>query len=362
MVQLPRQGPLAVSVVALLVYNNNRPILAFNDVSNVPRDSRKSDTSATIPVPGDDANVHNTNVANGGRHGALNQSKSEDSSAQAETVQSESTDQAESVQTEAEAAQSLASSSYYYNQEQHKHKERYKHHSPRYNDDATYLDLFAERAKELLTRHIIPYTDSECGWSWMSGRCEPYCKCSLMFLVGDYHLGRSCRLRSRPPPNFDATTDDRQETWQKAWRDMWHSQLSSEGDDHDHLSNFIPPLFQQREDPQTAFQWDTSMSCDLPPDNHYMKLTTVASNAFKKTVGVTEQLDRLKTSSSTLIGQAKANVQQARFAACAFVKTKLQERARIRGDIVLSQQGALVLKKMCGSYVGADSEVKAETD
>lgn len=128
MVQLPRQGPLAVSVVALLVYNNNRPILAFNDVSNVPRDSRKSDTSATIPVPGDDANVHNTNVANGGRHGALNQSKSEDSSAQAETVQSESTDQAESVQTEAEAAQSLASSSYYYNQEQHKHKERYKHH------------------------------------------------------------------------------------------------------------------------------------------------------------------------------------------------------------------------------------------
>lgn len=193
-------------------------------------------------------------------------------------------------------------------------------------------------------------------------RCEPYCKCSLMFLVGDYHLGRSCRLRSRPPPNFDATTDDRQETWQKAWGDMWHSQLSSEGDDHDHLSNFIPPLFQQREDPQTAFQWDTSMSCDLPPDNHYMKLTTVASNAFKKTVGVTEQLDRLKTGSSTLIGQAKANVQQARFAACAFVKTKLQERARIRGDIVLSQQGALVLKKMCGSYVGADSEVKAETD
>ena len=191
-------------------------------------------------------------------------------------------------------------------------------------------------------------------------RCEPYCKCGLMFLVGDYHLGRSCRLRSRPPPNFDATSKDRQETWQKAWRDMWHSQLSSEGDDH--LSSFIPPLFQQRDDAQTVFEWDASMSCDLPPDSRYMKLTTMTSNAIKKTVGVTEHLDRLKTGSSTLLGRAKAQIQQARFVACEFVKTKLQERARIRGDIVLSQQGATVLKKMCGSYVGEDSEVKAEVD
>jgi len=184
-----------------------------------------------------------------------------------------------------------------------------------------------------------------------------------MILVGDYHLGRSCRLRSRPPPTFDATSEDRRETWQKAWRDVWHSQLSSEGDEN--LSNFIPPLFQQKDDEETVCQWDTSMSCDLPPDNHYMKLT---SQVFKKSVGVTEQLERLKTSSSTLLGQAKDQVQQARFTACEFVKSKLHERARTRGDVVLSRQGASALKKICGSYVatgpleGADSEEKAETD
>ena len=97
----------AASFVALLICSTQ--ILAFNDVSNVPRDSRMSGQSDTIiTAPDEDANAHNV---------ALNQSKPKDSSSYSEeTVQIDSTDQ----------AQSLASSSYYYNQEQH--KERYKHH------------------------------------------------------------------------------------------------------------------------------------------------------------------------------------------------------------------------------------------
>ena len=34
----------------------------------------------------------------------------------------------------------------------------------KYDDEQTYLDLFGERAKELLTQHIIPSTDAECRW------------------------------------------------------------------------------------------------------------------------------------------------------------------------------------------------------
>ena len=132
MVHPSRQG-LAASFVALVICSTHRQILAFNDVPNLPRDaSRMSGQSDTTnPASPDDggANGHNAteSIANRGRDGALNQSKSEDSSDQAEQVPSESNDQAESAQTE--AAQSLASSSYYYNQEeQHRHKERYKHH------------------------------------------------------------------------------------------------------------------------------------------------------------------------------------------------------------------------------------------
>jgi len=64
----------------------------------------------------------------------------------------------------------------------------------KYDESSTYLDLFGERAKQLLTQHIIPSTDAECKWDWRMGRCEPYCKCSYNFLAGDYHLGRKVRF------------------------------------------------------------------------------------------------------------------------------------------------------------------------
>lgn len=62
-------------------------------------------------------------------------------------------------------------------------------------DDRTLLDVFGEAAKEYLTQQVIPDTDVSCRWDWRSVRCEPACECGLDFLWGDYHLGRSCRLR-----------------------------------------------------------------------------------------------------------------------------------------------------------------------
>jgi len=63
------------------------------------------------------------------------------------------------------------------------------------DDESTLLDLFGDVAKELLTKHVIPPTDAQCRWDWRHARCEPHCDCAFVPLWGDYHLGRSCRLR-----------------------------------------------------------------------------------------------------------------------------------------------------------------------
>lgn len=65
-------------------------------------------------------------------------------------------------------------------------------------DENTLLDVFANVAVEILTKHdyLIPATDASCNWSWSIRRlgCEPSCMCHFQYKMGDYHLGRSCRL------------------------------------------------------------------------------------------------------------------------------------------------------------------------
>jgi hypothetical protein len=51
----------------------------------------------------------------------------------------------------------------------------------------------------------IPETDAECRWDWRSIRCEPACECASQPKRGDYHLGRSCRLR----PNNNDDNDEK---------------------------------------------------------------------------------------------------------------------------------------------------------
>lgn len=81
--------------------------------------------------------------------------------------------------------------------------------------DKTYLDLFGESAKELLTqkapekiKNVFPDTDEQCRWDWRYVRCEPYCECSFQpKLPGDFHLGRACRKRI----NFGRRIEDSSE-------------------------------------------------------------------------------------------------------------------------------------------------------
>lgn len=63
----------------------------------------------------------------------------------------------------------------------------------------TYLDLFCESMKFLLTQETISDTDEGCRWDWRSLRCEPRCSCRFTPLFGGYHLGRSCRAIASDP-------------------------------------------------------------------------------------------------------------------------------------------------------------------
>ena len=78
---------------------------------------------------------------------------------------------------------------------------------PEEEDDRTLLDIFGESAKQYLTQKVIPPTDAECRWDWRSVRCEPYCHCSFLPQRGDYHLGRSCRLKPRRHPHENEIDD-----------------------------------------------------------------------------------------------------------------------------------------------------------
>ncbi|KAM3576681.1 hypothetical protein VYU27_001484 [Nannochloropsis oceanica] len=48
---------------------------------------------------------------------------------------------------------------------------------------------------EEVLAYYAPATSPECDWRWSSLRCEPREDCRFYFKLGDYHVGRSCRLR-----------------------------------------------------------------------------------------------------------------------------------------------------------------------
>jgi hypothetical protein len=96
-------------------------------------------------------------------------------------------------------------------------------------DDRTLLDIFGEAAKQFLTQKVvrnksftkcdlsmvliistttkIPETNPECKWDWRSLNCEPICECEFHLKLGDYHLGRSCRVRTLKPPGICQSVD-----------------------------------------------------------------------------------------------------------------------------------------------------------
>ena len=76
----------------------------------------------------------------------------------------------------------------------------------------------------------IPQTNETCHWDWRSLQCEPACECEFQARWGDYHLGRSCRLRDESssaateqqqsfcPPFMDPASLAQEVSWpQRVW-------------------------------------------------------------------------------------------------------------------------------------------------
>ncbi|KAL9191490.1 hypothetical protein ACHAXT_001196 [Thalassiosira profunda] len=249
----------------------------------------------------------------------------------------------------------IDSTSYYYNN----HGEGSRTLSAKYDDEATYLDLFGERAKELLTQHIIPSTDEQCRWDWRMGRCEPYCACGFLFLWGDYHLGRSCRLRPNPPPSLagDARREGGGEegadepSWQEAWQEVWQSQMA-EGDVKD-ASAFVPPMF-PKSPPNVAAEGSNANTCNLPPESRYIQIMHQVGKAFDHSTAVMDGLQKIKGATSSAVSTAVVGGRHQwtnlRQGACETVKRKVEERAKIRDQpVILTKQGATWIRRVCGN-------------
>ena len=76
---------------------------------------------------------------------------------------------------------------------------------------AQHIALKSERAFDQLLgflRDAAPDTSVECDWRWASKKCEPVDRCMLRYRFGDFHLGRSCRLRPPLDDGFGELDED----------------------------------------------------------------------------------------------------------------------------------------------------------
>ncbi len=64
----------------------------------------------------------------------------------------------------------------------------------REDEDKTLLEVAGDRIKGFVLSNLTPPTDKECTYNMKRARCEPKCACRLQYRLGDYWLGRMCRL------------------------------------------------------------------------------------------------------------------------------------------------------------------------
>lgn len=216
--------------------------------------------------------------------------------------------------------------------------------APNYDEEQTYLDLFGERAKELLTQHIIPPTDAKCRWDWKMGRCEPYCECGYYFLWGDYHIGRSCRLRSKFAP--DRTDDDvkrSSESLQEAWQ-QWADHM----DDPEAFASFVDSGNKAKKSADEVDQ------CSLPPESRY----TQAVYYFTKVLGhgtfVFHQFQKVKKHAvkltSAVLIHGKHRFHDGRDNVCVGLKKMIKVRERERDQpVILTKRGMIWIRRICGT-------------
>lgn len=208
--------------------------------------------------------------------------------------------------------------------------------SPNYEDEQTYLDLFGDRAKELLTQHIIPTTDASCRWDWRMGRCEPYCECGYFYLWGDYHFGRSCRLRSKFMPVKSARSS-LQDAWQQ-WADHM--------DDPDAFASFV--------DSGNKAKKPKNAACSLPPESRYTQAAYYVTKLLGRGTLVLHQFQKVRNHvvelASRALSHGKGKFDEGRQNACDELKKIIEERERERNQtVILTRRGMIWIRRICGT-------------
>lgn len=61
------------------------------------------------------------------------------------------------------------------------------------------LEIFSDASRQWILQNFAPYTDPQCTFSLKRVQCEPRCECRMDFKLGDYSLGRACRLVDSSP-------------------------------------------------------------------------------------------------------------------------------------------------------------------
>jgi hypothetical protein len=226
---------------------------------------------------------------------------------------------------------------------------RYRY-TPNYDDEQTYLDLFGERAKELLTQHIIPATDANCRWDWRMGRCEPFCQCGYFFLWGDYHLGRSCRLRSKfTPVQSSGETKTSSDSLQDAWQ-QWADHM----DDPDAFASFVDSGNRAKQS-QNDLQ-----ECSLPSESRYTQAVYYFTKLLEHGTIVLHQSQKVKQQAAKLASGAlthgKNKFNDGRENACKGLKSMIEAREQERNQpVVLTRRGMVWIRRLCGKNTGNDT-------
>ena len=227
-----------------------------------------------------------------------------------------------------------------------------------YDDEQTYLDLFGERAKEIITQHIIPSTDAECRWDWRMGRCEPYCECGVKFLWGDYHIGRSCRRRQLPHLEDGSAEGMGETSWEDAWQEMTERMDSP---------IFFSSLFSDNadvDDDNYAGQTVPDKTCTLPPESRYIQLIHHLTKGISHSTIILKQFQKFQHATIKMMLIAKTRGEhhftKTRENACQTVKRKIEEREKERKQpVVLTRRGMIWIRRLCGAG-GSDDGIGSD--
>jgi hypothetical protein len=86
---------------------------------------------------------------------------------------------------------------------------------PRFDPDdanSSLLELVYTLAIEKAVK-LIPPTDRECSFNWVTGKCSPRCSCEFRPVIGDFHPSRTCRLIPINRLNSSCDPYKRDEPW-----------------------------------------------------------------------------------------------------------------------------------------------------